>query len=95
MKGIICLRSYFSLDIRVECHYNKKSCSGCSAAGSALGSGPRGREFKSPHSDHIDAAADGLSVAALFSVRNADKGSAHAETGKRPGTDRGSRAKNV
>ena len=25
---------------------------GCSAAGSALGSGPRGRGFKSPHSDH-------------------------------------------
>ena len=25
--------------------------SGCSAVGSALGSGPRGREFKSPHSD--------------------------------------------
>ena len=24
---------------------------GCSAAGSALGSGPRGRGFKSPHSD--------------------------------------------
>ncbi len=26
--------------------------SGCSAVGSALGSGPRGRVFKSPHSDH-------------------------------------------
>ncbi len=25
--------------------------SGCSAVGSALGSGPRGRAFKSPHSD--------------------------------------------
>ena len=25
---------------------------GCSAVGSALGSGPRGRGFKSPHSDH-------------------------------------------
>ena len=29
----------------------EKLISGCSAAGSALGSGPRGREFKSPHSD--------------------------------------------
>ena len=27
---------------------------GCSAAGSALGSGPRGRGFKSPHSDHAE-----------------------------------------
>ena len=28
--------------------------SGCSAVGSALGSGPRGRVFKSPHSDHVE-----------------------------------------
>ena len=42
----------FSLDKRDACDYNKKAVSGCSAAGSALGSGPRGREFKSPHSDH-------------------------------------------
>ena len=27
---------------------------GCSAVGSALGSGPRGPGFKSPHSDHIN-----------------------------------------
>ena len=27
---------------------------GCSAVGSALGSGPRGRGFKSPHSDHAE-----------------------------------------
>ena len=27
--------------------------SGCSADGSALGSGPRGRGFKSRHSDHL------------------------------------------
>ena len=45
--------SVFSLDKRDACDYNKKAVSGCSAAGSALGSGPRGREFKSPHSDHI------------------------------------------
>lgn len=28
------------------------SVPGCSAVGSVLGSGPRGREFKSRHSDH-------------------------------------------
>ena len=32
--------------------FEKRNITGCSAAGSALGSGPRGREFKSPHSDH-------------------------------------------
>ena len=32
----------------------KKHCSGCSAVGSALGSGPRGRMFKSCHSDHLN-----------------------------------------
>ena len=33
----------------------KENISGCSAVGSALGSGPRGRVFKSPHSDHKSA----------------------------------------
>lgn len=32
--------------------YNIQALSGCSADGSVLGSGPRGREFKSRHSDH-------------------------------------------
>ena len=32
---------------------NQKIISGCSAVGSALGSGPRGRAFESPHSDHV------------------------------------------
>ena len=40
-----------SLDKTGKAHYNVKAVSGCSADGSALGSGPRGREFKSPHSD--------------------------------------------
>ena len=31
---------------------NIGATSGCSAAGSVLGSGPRGRAFESPHSDH-------------------------------------------
>ena len=30
----------------------KLNKTGCSAVGSALGSGPRGRGFKSRHSDH-------------------------------------------
>ena len=32
--------------------YNIQALSGCSADGSVLGSGPRGRGFKSRHSDH-------------------------------------------
>ena len=40
-----------SLDKTGKAHYNVKAVSGCSADGSALGSGPRGPEFKSPHSD--------------------------------------------
>ena len=44
--------------------YNIQALSGCSADGSVLGSGPRGREFKSRHSDHI--AADVVSFAAIF-----------------------------
>ena len=42
-----------SLDILPATSYNLFSLvSGCSADGSVLGSGPRGRGFKSPHSDH-------------------------------------------
>ena len=33
--------------------YNIQALSGCSADGSVLGSGPRGRGFKSRHSDHL------------------------------------------
>ena len=33
--------------------YNIQALSGCSADGSVLGSGPRGRGFKSRHSDHM------------------------------------------
>ena len=32
--------------------YNYKAVRGVAQFGSALGSGPRGRGFKSPHSDH-------------------------------------------
>ena len=39
--------------------------SGCSAAGSVLGSGPRGRAFESPHSDQSSAGSD-FSDPALF-----------------------------
>src|SRR5690554_1510352 len=36
-----------------ELIYNNHCSAGCSAAGSALGSGPRGRKFESSHSDHV------------------------------------------
>ena len=42
----------------------ESALSGCSAAGSVLGSGPRGRGFKSRHSDHV--VADFVSFAATF-----------------------------
>ena len=45
------LQMQFSLDKHNLPYYNKKAVSGCSAAGSALGSGPRGRGFESRHSD--------------------------------------------
>lgn len=48
--------------------YNIQALSGCSADGSVLGSGPRGREFKSRHSDHV--AADVISSAAIFYFSN-------------------------
>ena len=41
----------FPLDIGRKIPYNNQAASGCSAVGSALGSGPRGRGFKSRHSD--------------------------------------------
>ena len=46
------------LDNSGHSNYNNKAVkkiftSGCGTDGSALGSGPRGREFKSRHSDHI------------------------------------------
>ena len=43
----------------------ESALSGCSAAGSVLGSGPRGRGFKSRHSDHV--VADFVSFATTFS----------------------------
>ena len=42
---------FFSLTSRSKVHIIER-LTGSSAAGSALGSGPRGREFKSPLSDH-------------------------------------------
>ena len=52
-----------SLDSRAKNPYNSLCCeSGSSAVGSALGSGPRGREFKSHLSDHV--------VADLYIVRD-------------------------
>ena len=45
--------------------YNIQALSGCSADGSVLGSGPRGREFKSRHSDHL--------LKVLFINENVDK----------------------
>ena len=39
------------LDSGRKIPYNNQAASGCSAVGSALGSGPRGRGFKSRHSD--------------------------------------------
>ena len=44
-------RGKFSLTARARAPIMER-LTGCSAAGSALGSGPRGRGFKSPHSDH-------------------------------------------
>src|SRR5699024_6497749 len=40
--------------------------SGCSADGSALGSGPRGRGFESRHSDHPFRASPSLAMHFLF-----------------------------
>ena len=55
-----------SLDSRAKNPYNSLCCeSGSSAVGSALGSGPRGREFKSHLSDHV--VADCISSATTFS----------------------------
>ncbi len=45
--------------------YNIQALSGCSADGSVLGSGPRGRGFKSRHSDHL--------LKVLFINENVDK----------------------
>ena len=45
----------------------KQVIAGCSAAGSALDWGSRGRGFKSRHSDHV--AADDISFAATFFVK--------------------------
>ena len=45
--------------------YNIQALSGCSADGSVLGSGPRGRGFKSRHSDQL--------LKALFINENVDK----------------------
>ena len=41
----------YNLDIPFQIPYNNLAVSGCSAVGSALGSGPRGRGFDSRHSD--------------------------------------------
>ena len=42
-----------TLDFMMIIVYNIQALSGCSADGSVLGSGPRGRGFKSRHSDHL------------------------------------------
>ena len=50
--------SAFSTQISVDKirsgSYNKKAVRGVAQFGSALGSGPRGREFESRHSDQIN-----------------------------------------
>ncbi len=42
----------FCLDNRKQKWYNTKALRGVAQFGRALGSGPRGRKFKSSHSDH-------------------------------------------
>ena len=40
------------INFKKSCRIGYVKSSGCSAVGSALGSGPRGRGFESRHSDH-------------------------------------------
>ena len=55
-----------TIDIDAEICYNVACYRGVAQLGRALGSGPRGRVFESPHSDHI-CKRNGLSVPFIIS----------------------------